>query len=36
MLIDVAIPAYRNVTKKETEEKLNTRVYVERCNECKT
>jgi hypothetical protein len=28
MLIDVAIPADRNVTKKEAEKKLNTRVYV--------
>jgi hypothetical protein len=28
ILIDVAIPADRNVTQKETENKLNTTVYV--------
>jgi hypothetical protein len=34
ILIDVAIPADRNVTQKEAENKLNTRVYVQRYNEC--
>jgi hypothetical protein len=28
ILIDVAIPAYRNVTQKKAENKINTRVYV--------
>jgi hypothetical protein len=36
MLIDVAIPADRNVTQKEAEKKLNTSVYVYRYNECGT
>jgi hypothetical protein len=31
--IDVAIPADRNVTQKEAEKKLNTKVYVQRYNE---
>ena len=35
-LIDVTIPADRNVVQKEAEKKLNTRVYTQRYNECGT
>ena len=35
-LIDVAIPADRNVVQKEAKKKLKTRVYVQRYNECGT
>ena len=35
-LIDVAIPADRNVVQKEATKKLNTRVYVLRYSECGT
>jgi hypothetical protein len=35
-LRDVAIPADRNVTQKEAEKQVNTRVYVQRYNECET
>jgi hypothetical protein len=34
ILIDVAIPADRNVIQKETENKLNIRVYVQKYKEC--
>jgi hypothetical protein len=30
----VAKPADRNVTQKEAEKKINTRISVRRCNEC--
>jgi hypothetical protein len=36
ILIDVAIPADRNVTQKETDRELSTRVYVQRYNGCGT
>jgi hypothetical protein len=36
ILIDVKIPAERNVMQKEAAKKLNTRVYVRRHNECGT
>jgi hypothetical protein len=36
ILIELAIPADKNVTQQEAEEKLNTRIYVQRYNECGT
>jgi hypothetical protein len=36
ILTDVATPVNRNVTQKEAEKKLNTRVYVQRYSECGT
>jgi hypothetical protein len=35
-LKDVAIPGDRNVTYEEAENKLNTRIYVQKINECGT
>jgi hypothetical protein len=36
ILRDMAMPEDRSVTQKETEKKLNTRVYLYRYNECGT
>jgi hypothetical protein len=36
VLINVAIPADRNVTRKEAKKKINARVYVQRYSECGT
>jgi hypothetical protein len=36
IVIDVAKPADRNVTQKEAEKKLSTRICVKRYNECGT